>query len=151
MNNKYWIEIFDKEDTDTIVDSFESYGSAYTFQNSEMKPGDFIFIYSSSEGRILYRSIVEKINAWTNDEGTVTYCNAILRQPMLISDSLTKDSLQKIGFSEVSLLQEVPNKITSGELLARLMLVFDNEDDYASLDNTSEKMRIIYSAKKNSK
>lgn len=151
MNNKYWIEIFDKEDTDTIVDSFESYGSAYIFQNSKMKPGDFIFIYSSSEGRILYRSIVEKINAWTNDEGTVTYCNAILRQPMLISDSLTKDSLQKIGFSEVSLLQEVPNKITSGELLARLMLVFDNEDDYASLDNTSEKMRIIYSAKKNSK
>ena len=151
MNNKYWIEIFDKEDTDTIVDSFESYGSAYTFQNSKMKPGDFIFIYSSSEGRILYRSIVEKINAWTNDEGTVTYCNAILREPMLISDSLTKDSLQKIGFSEVSLLQEVPNKITSGELLARLMLVFDNEDDYASLDNTSEKMRIIYSAKKNSK
>lgn len=72
---KYWIEIFDKEDTDTIVDSFESYGSAYTFQNDEMNPGDFIFIYSLSEGRILYRSIVEKINAWTNENGTVTYCH----------------------------------------------------------------------------
>lgn len=147
----YWIEIFDKEDADTIIDSYETYGSAYIFQSPDLNPGDVIFIYSIAEGRILYRTIVEKINAWTNDEGTVTYCNAILRQPMLISDSLTKDSLQKIGFSEVSLLQEVPNKITSGELLARLMLVFDNEDDYASLDNTSEKMRIIYSAKKNSK
>lgn len=83
-----------------------------------MKPGDIIFIYSYSEGRILYRCIVEKINAWTNNEGTVTYCNAIFRQPMLISDSLTKDSLQKIGFSEDALLQEVPNKITSGELLS---------------------------------
>lgn len=32
MTNKFWIEIFDKDDTDTIVDSFESMGQHILFK-----------------------------------------------------------------------------------------------------------------------
>ena len=145
----YWIEIFDKEDTNTIVDSFETTGTAYTFQNDEMQPGDIIFIYSTSEGRVLYRAVVEKVNAWTNEEGTVTYCDAYLPQPMLISDSLKKEALDKVGFKDSELKEEIPNKIDNPQLLALLKLVFDNEDDYSSEDSHKEKMRIIYTAKYN--
>lgn len=115
-----------------------------------MKPGDFIFIYSSSESRILYRAVVDEVNAWSNDEGTVTYCDAILNKPMLISDSLTKDSLLNVGFIEASLLQEVPNEISSCQLLTRLILVFDNPDGYEDANNLDELNRIIYTVKQNS-
>lgn len=147
----YWVEIFDKEDTNTIVDSFESFGSAYTFQNEKMQPGDIIFIYSISEGRFLYRAVVDRINGWKNEDGSVVYCNAVLKQPMLISDVLKKESVSKLGFNESKLKSEEPNLIESGQLLALLNLVFDNEEDYISKDSTDQKIRIIYTAKENCK
>lgn len=31
---------------------------------------------------------VKKVDVWTNEDGTVTYCDAYLPQPMIINDSI---------------------------------------------------------------
>ena len=145
---KFWIEIFDKEDTDVVVDSYERYGSANIHQNNEMKPGDVVFIYSRSEGRVLYRTYVNRLNNFVADNGT-PFVDTFLKEPMIISESLTLDSLKKLGFDESVLKEDVANPMDNGQVLALLQLVFDNEMDYSAPNATDEKMRIIFSARQN--
>ena len=145
---KFWIEIFDKEDTDVVVDSYERYGSANIHQNNEMKPGDVVFIYSKSEGRVLYRTYVSRLNSFVAENGT-PFVDTYLKEPMIISESLTLDSLKKLGLDESALKENVANPMDNGEVIARLQLVFDNEDDYSTPNAHQEKMRIIFTARDN--
>ena len=53
-----WLETLDKKNLNYTINFIEFTGSANPLISKELQPGDYLFIYSREEGRILYRAYI---------------------------------------------------------------------------------------------